>query len=114
MLVLCICAYLFVSRCLPLLFFQCKVKTGLVFKSIIQAAMPAEEKCRTDCQRDTPEGVFRFVVLYLTRFKDSIRLREGSRLEVTFVAPLLLLSVALGVYRVAVFRLEESYLLYYF
>lgn len=59
--------------------------------------MPAEEKEKC---RDTTEGVFRFVVLYLTRFKDSIRLREGSRLEVTFLRLLrLLLFAAVGACR---------------
>ena len=79
-------------RCFPLPFrrFQSKAKTGLIFKTIIQAPMPAGQKCQ-----DTSEGVFRFVVLYLTRFKDSIRLREGSRLEVTLAAPLLLLFAAI-------------------
>lgn len=65
--------------------------------------MPAGQKCQ-----DTSEGVFRFVVLYLARFKDSIRLREGSRLEVTFAVPLLPLFAAVGAC-----RLEGIRLLYY-
>eukprot|EP00904_Undaria_pinnatifida_P000364 jgi/Undpi1/10328/HiC_scaffold_28.g12778.m1 len=54
------------------------VKAGLVFKSIIQSPVPGEETCG-----DLGEGLFRFVVLYLTRFKDAIELPEGSRLEPT-------------------------------
>lgn len=74
--------------------------------------MPAEEKEKC---RDTTEGVFRFVVLYLTRFKDSIRLREGSRLEVTFCGAFACCSLtAVGACRHVFLCLEETLLLFYY
>lgn len=51
-----------------------KSKTGLLFKSIVQKPHYAAN------EEDDTLG--RFTMLYLTRFKDNIRLEEGCRLEV--------------------------------
>lgn len=54
-----------------------QTKAGLVFKSIIQKPATGEEE-----GDDVQDGMYRFIVLYLTRFRDNIQLPAGSRLEV--------------------------------
>ncbi|CAM9480534.1 unnamed protein product, partial [Ectocarpus sp. 8 AP-2014] len=52
--------------------------TGLIFKSVVQKPATGNEE-----DGDQKDGMFRFVVLYLKRFKDSILVPPGTKLEPT-------------------------------
>eukprot|EP00903_Cladosiphon_okamuranus_P009842 g9353.t1 len=56
--------------------------TGLIFKSSVQkTATGHEQDGRASAEQE--EGIYRFVVLYLTRFKDAILLPPDTKLEPT-------------------------------
>ncbi|CAN0118573.1 unnamed protein product [Ectocarpus sp. 6 AP-2014] len=52
--------------------------TGLIFKSVVQKPATGNEE-----DGEQKDGMFRFVVLYLKRFKDSILVPPGTKLEPT-------------------------------
>lgn len=54
-----------------------QASTGLIFKSIVQKPVNGNEQ-----DDDVQEGVYRYVVLYLKCFKDSILVPPGYKLEV--------------------------------
>ncbi|CAB1103033.1 unnamed protein product [Ectocarpus sp. CCAP 1310/34] len=55
-----------------------EASTGLIFKSVVQKPATGNEE-----DGEQKDGMFRFVVLYLKRFKDSILVPPGTKLEPT-------------------------------
>lgn len=58
-----------------------QASTGLIFKSVVQKPVAGDDDGEEGAE--VHEGMFRFVVLYLKRFKDSILVSPGTKLEVT-------------------------------
>lgn len=54
-----------------------QASTGLIFKSVVQKPATGHEE-----DGEQKDGMFRFVVLYLKRFKDKILVPPGTKLEV--------------------------------